>query len=92
VPLCVLATPFWDVSIEGGAVSDPEQLVSGYQTNAYPLPAPLHGHTVEHTPLTIIILSHTALPSIVKALDDLFDSFKGAFLQATSSMRRKHDH
>jgi len=90
VPICVFSIPFWDVAIDHGRISDPEQRTRSYQTNAYPVFASLYGRGTDYVPLSTLLVSYSEMDAVVAALDDLFFAFRDDFLVQTSDMIRKH--
>lgn len=90
VPICVFSIPFWDVAIDHGCVSDPEQRTRAYQTNAYPVFAPVYGRSMDYAPLSTLLISYSEMDAVVAALDELFFAFRDSFIVETSDMIRRH--
>ena len=68
VPVLVLASPFWDVCIDGGAIAEPEVREWGFQSNLYP------ARPKAREVLTVMATTD-ALKPVINALDDLLDWF-----------------
>lgn len=73
VPVCVLSTPFWDVSIDRGEVGEPEIRTRAYRVLSYP-----SFHTGGSGPsedALVVVIHCEELPALVVALEGLFESF-----------------
>jgi len=77
VPVLVLASPFWDVCIDGGLVAEPEVRGWGFQSNLYPA-------RPQAREVLIVVATTDVLEKVINALDDLLDWFtkQAALMQA----------
>lgn len=86
VPICVFSIPFWDVAIDHGHVSEPQQRTRSHQTSAYPVFSPAFGRPLDYAPVTALVVSYSEMDAVIVALDGLFGTFREAFLSETGDM------
>lgn len=89
VPICVFSIPFWDVAIDNGRVSDPEQRSRSHQTSAYPVSIAALGRALDYAHVSTLVVSLSEIDAVVGALDSLFIDFRDAFVSETSDLMQR---
>ncbi|MBX3157106.1 MAG: hypothetical protein KF773_14115 [Deltaproteobacteria bacterium] len=67
IPICIFASPFWDVGIDSGQVAEPELKTTAYQTNAFP---GLRGDS--HTNVTALVTTRSEVQMLADTVDSLY--------------------
>lgn len=81
VPICIFASPFWDVGIDSGQVSEPELKTAAYQTNALP---GLRGDN--HANVTVLVTTRSEVEKLVDTLDSVYIDVRDKIAALLSSI------